>query len=122
MSVTDNEVVQVQSGTWLLAQNNVATQGELKMCMFCFAFVFFHVCIAVLQDKPHVPGTLGDQSTAKPSVMCPEKLKSAAASFCCLMNAAIAAELWTASNWDRRSKISTCPLSDHTAANDCSPT
>lgn len=67
------------------------------------------------------PGTVGDQSIAKPSVMCPEKLKRAVASFCCFMKAVMAVELWTASTWGPRSNISTCPFSDQTAANDCSP-
>lgn len=47
--------------------------------------------------RPHLPGTVGDQSMAKPSVMCPEKLKRLAASFCLLVKAAMAAALWTAS-------------------------
>lgn len=69
----------------------------------------------------HWPGTLGDQSMAKPSVMWPEKLNKGVASLCCLMNAAMAVELWTASSCGRRSKISTWPFSHQTAANDCSP-
>lgn len=71
--------------------------------------------------RPHLPGTVGDQSMAKPSVMCPEKLKRLVASFCLLVKAAMAAALWTASTWGWRSNISTCPFSDHTAANDWSP-
>lgn len=71
--------------------------------------------------RPHLPGTVGDQSMAKPSVMCPEKLKRLVASFCLLVKAAMAAALWMASIWGRRSNISTCPFSDHTAASDWSP-
>lgn len=69
----------------------------------------------------HWPGTLGDQSMAKPSVMWPEKLNKGLASLFCLINAAMAVELWTASSCGRRSKISTWPFSHQTATNDCSP-